>query len=188
MRLSQLKTIIAGLSVLVLVACGATPTEEKMPDPIGDFKLGHLVVFAKNAQMGPLSREAAPEEFEAAIRAQLEPKLRPLNGSKFYNVAVSVDAYILAVPGIPIVASPASGIVVSLNVWDDAKGTLVLEEHKKFTVTEKFSAKSFFGSGLTQTKEEQIASLAEVVVGQIDAYMRENQDKFIDTTVTTSDP
>jgi len=187
MILTRLKIAITGLVSLVLVSCGETPATISAPEPIGDFKLGHLVVFAKNAQMGPLSREASPEELEAALRAELEPRLVPLKGSKFYNVAVSVDAFILAVPGIPIVASPPSGIVVSLNIWDDKKGTLVFEEHKRFTVAEKFNAKSFFGSGLTQSREQQIAALANVVVEQIDTFMRANADKFVDPDKDASD-
>ncbi len=187
MILTRLKIAIAGLASLVLVSCAQTPATISEPEPIGDFKLGHLVVFAKNAQMGPLSREATPEELEAALRAELEPRLVPLKGTKFYNVAISVDAFILAVPGIPIVASPPSGIVVSLNVWDDKQGTLVFEEHKRFTVAEKFNAKSFFGSGLTQSREQQIAALANVVVEQIDTFMRANADKFIDPDKDASD-
>ena len=180
MLLPKLKLALSAVLLLALASCGEAPREIPAPEPLGDFKIGHLVVFAKNAQMGPLSREAAPEEFESALRAELEPRLLPLKGSKFFNVAVSVDAYILAVPGVPIVASPSSGIVVSLNVFDDSAGVRILEENKRFTVAEKFSAKSFFGSGLTQTKEEQIAGLARVVVEQIDAYMRENEAAFID--------
>lgn len=187
MILTRLKIAIAGLASLVLVSCAQTPATISEPEPIGDFKLGHLVVFAKNAQMGPLSREATPEELEAALRAELEPRLVPLKGTKFYNVAISVDAFILAVPGIPIVASPPSGIVVSLNVWDDKQGTLVFEEHKRFTVAEKFNAKSFFGSGLTQSREQQIAALANVVVEQIDTFMLANADKFIDPDKDASD-
>jgi hypothetical protein len=165
---------------LVLAACASTPEPEvePTPEPMGDFKLGFVVVVADNPEIGPLSREVTTEQIVAAFKPKLERKLRAFDGERLYNVAVTVEGYILAKPGIPVVASINSGIVVALNVWDDERAVRVTEEHKRFTVVEKLSGKSFLGSGLTQNKEQQLESLATSTVEQIMRYLRRNEDVF----------
>ena len=176
----RLGLALAALTLL-LAACTArpeAPEAEPAPEPMGDFKLGFVVVVAKNPEIGPLSREVTEEQLIEAFKPRLERRLRAFDGERLYNVAVTIEGYILAKPGIPVVASISSGIVVALNVWDDERGVRVTEEHKRFTVVEKFSGKSFIGSGLTQNKEQQLASLAESTVEQIMKYLRANQDVF----------
>jgi len=166
---------------LLLAACASrpeAPAEEPVPEPMGDFKLGFVVVVAKNPEIGPMSRKVTEEQLINAFKPKLERRLRAFDGERLYNVAVTIEGYILAKPGIPVVASMSSGIVVALNVWDDERAVRVTEEHKRFTVVEKLSGKSFIGSGLTQTKEQQLESLAESTVEQIMDYLRKNQDVF----------
>ena len=169
---------LAALALLAACTDTAGPVSRSAPEPLGDFKLGYAVVVAKNAQKGPLSREATPEEWVALIKPKLERMYRPLQGDRFYHISVSVDGYVLAVPGVPVIASPKSMLVVSLNVWDDERGKLVLEPNKRFTIIEAISGKSILGSGLTRTKEEQMQVLVDQALKRIDAYLRENADAF----------
>lgn len=100
-------------------------------------------------------------------------------GDKFYNIVVSIDAYILAVPGIPLVAAPKSAMLVSLNVWDDAKGERITEEHKQFKIVEKIRGKGLIlGSGSTQSREEQLAVLSRLAMIEIEKYLHENVHVF----------
>lgn len=172
-------TFIAALA-LMLTSCGEAPDAVSVNrEPLGDFKLGLAIVVAKNVEKGPLSREATPQELESSMKAELERVFRGYDGKKFYNIAVSVDAYVLAMPGIPIIASPKSALVVSLNVWDDAKGERITEEHKQFTILEKITGSSFLlGSGLTLSREEQLAELTKSAVTEIHKWLRENEHVF----------
>ncbi|MFT4716697.1 MAG: hypothetical protein ACI861_000527 [Paracoccaceae bacterium] len=174
------KLALLGLAALVLASCAeTTETVAVAPDPLGDFKLGFVTVFADNAEKGPLSREATPDELEFGLKNEMDRAFQAYNGTKFYNLAVSVDTYILAIPGIPLVASPKSALIVSLNIWDDAKGERIGEEHQQFTILEKITGGSLiFGSGLTQSKEEQLIGLQKSAVKRIEAWLQENKQLF----------
>jgi len=180
----RIRFFLFGVLALSLAACAAAPKPEVVvaPAPMGDFKLGFAVAVADKVQKGPLSREVTQNVLVNAMKSELDRVFSPFEGSKFYNLGVSVDAYVLAVPGLPIVASPSSALVVTLSVWDDAKQKMILAEPKQFTVLEKLSGKSIFGSGLTQTKEQQLASLIHSAVKQIEAYLRENESLFQNAT------
>ncbi len=172
------RATLFGLLAFLLVSCAEGEAPTTPVEPLGDFKLGFVVVVAKNAQMGPLSRPASTEEWEAAFKSALTKNFSGYQGDRFYHISVSVDGYVLAVPGVPIIASPKSGIVVSLNVWDDKRQVRILEENKRFTVLEAISGKSILGSGLTQSREEQIASLTRSAVNQVHQYLKANKDAF----------
>ncbi len=182
-----IKRFAFGLVAFTLVACAETGPVDKKPEPLGDFKLGYSIVVAKNAEKGPFSRDATAEELEASLKAEVERVFGVYDGPRLYHIAIAVDAYVLAVPGVPIVASPKSAFVVSLNVWDDARQVKVTEEHKQFTVLEAFTAKSIFGSGLTQSREEQMAGLSRSTVKQIHIWLRENEAVFQSQPTETPD-
>lgn len=173
-----LRRLSLGLIGIVLVACTPVDVAKEQLDPLGEFKLGHTVVITKNTKKGPLSREIAMEEIELVLGAEIKRVFGGFEGSKFYHIAITVDAYVLAAPGIPLVFSPKSALVVSLNVWDDATQKMILEEPKQITVLESFSGKTFLGSGLTQTKEEQLAGLTNNAVAQVYKHLRENEALF----------
>ncbi len=177
-----------GVAALALVACAETDANGKPPDPLGDFSLGFAVVVAKHAEKGPFSRDATPEELEAAVKSEIQRVFGPYDGDRLYHVAIAVNAYALAVPGIPLVASPKSALVITLNIWDDANQVKVGEEHKQFTILERISGKTLLGSGITQTKEEQLAGLARSAVRQVEKYMRENEALFVDPNAAETEP
>jgi hypothetical protein len=174
---------------VVLVSCGDVPSPGAAAvEPLGDFKLGFAIAIAKNAEQGPMSRDATTEELETALISEIKRVFGVYKGDKFYNVVVSVDAYVLALPGIPLVFSPKSALVVSLNVWDDQKGERITEEHKRFTILEKITGGSLLlGSGLTQSREEQLAALVQTAVFEIHKWLRENEHVFGGEAETASE-
>lgn len=166
------------LSLAVLAGCGANDLDEA-PVPLGDFALGLNVVFADNVKKIPISREATVEELETAMKKAIEERFGRYQGTKLYNFGISVDTYALAPPGIPLIASPKSALVVTATLWDDAAQAKLNEEGKQFTVFEGTSAESaVLGSGLTRTKEEQLERLTRNAAKEIERWMVQNPAWF----------
>jgi len=171
---------LAALSV-VLVAC-AGPVKETAPQsvkPIGDFKLGILVVYAEKVKKGPMSRNATPQQLQSALDTEMRRRFGALDGKKFFNISVAVDAYALARTGIPLLLTPSSALAVTINIWDDATKKIISEDDKQFTTIEKISGRSLIGSGLTMTADQQLHELVVITVDKIEAYMRENEALFV---------
>ncbi|MBN2907158.1 MAG: hypothetical protein JXJ18_10660 [Rhodobacteraceae bacterium] len=168
--------LLAGLAFLT--ACGAKTDLAGPPEPLGDFRLGYDIVVSKNAKMIPPSRSATPEEWEAVLKEALDKRFRRYDGEKLYHFGINVDGYALAVPGIPVVLSPKSILVLSANVWDDAAGKKLNEEPKQVSVLESLSGDTLVGSGLTQNKDEQMRNLAENAAVRIERWLVENREDW----------
>ncbi len=177
MPLVRLLALLFGLAALA--ACARNDLD-RPAEPIGNFRLGLAVVVTDQMQKVPISREATGEEWEAVLKEALEARFGRFEGDKLYNIGVAVDGYALAPPGIPVVASPKSILVVSVAVFDDAAQTMLNEggKGKQITAFEQTSGETLLGSGLTQTKEEQMRNLAFVAVSKIEDFLRENPEWF----------
>ncbi len=159
-----------------LSACADGARELKKPvAPIGNFKLGHAIVVAPNIVQGPASRDATAEQWVAGVDAALEQRFRRYEGDKFFHLGVSVEGFVLAVPGVPLVFNPNSVVIVKVTVFDDAAGAKMNEEPEQITALEAVSAKTMVGSGVTQTKEEQMQLLSDNIALQIEKWMRRMQ-------------
>lgn len=177
---TRIRFVIAALAVVVLSAC-AKDDLTGPPEPMGQFRLGHNIVVADNAQLGPLSRKATPDEWETSLTAAIDQRLgnQRYNGEKLYHLGVAVDGYALALPGVPMVATPKSVLVVSVTVWDNAAGGKINEKPKQLTAFENAPQKTFFfGSGLTQTKAEQMENLSRSAAKAIHKWLLENKAWF----------
>lgn len=164
---------------LGLAACAETSLDDR-PEPIGDFRLGFLVPNASaNLTKGPLSRDATPEEWNAALETAFRPRFARYEGSSFYHLGVIAEGYVLAQPGIPVVLAPKSALIFSVVVIEDSTQTTLTAEPEQFTVLEDFSATSVVGSGLVLSKEEQMANLADNAAQTVERWMRE-QPWFFD--------
>ncbi|PVA10934.1 hypothetical protein DC366_03870 [Pelagivirga sediminicola] len=153
--------LIAFFSALLTVAACTNPNDlDKAPVPLGDFKLAHNVVVAPNLTKGPASRDASKEEWIASMKKAVDERFSRYDGDKLYHLGVSIEGYVLAVPGVPIVASPKSALILNATVWDDAAGKKLNEKPEQITVIESFSGETVLGSGLTQSKEEQMTNLS----------------------------
>ena len=163
----------------LLAACGAADQDLSEPvEPIGEFRLGHNIVVADNAQQVPPSRSATPDELEAAIKASVQRRFGRYEGSQLYHIAISVEGYSIAPPGIPLVLNPKSVMVIKATVWDDAAGGKINEEPHQIVVFERLSGETAISSGLTQSREQQISNLADNTARLVELWMRDNPDWF----------
>ena len=167
------------LVLAVFLSACAAPVDENRPQAeLGDFRLGHNIVVGSTARpVGP-TREATPEEWEAVLTAEIDRRLGTLNGEKLYHLGVSVDGYALALPGIPVALNPRSTLVISVTAWDNATQTKLNPEPHQIVVFEAASRETFIGSGLTQTRGEQMANLARNAVYEIEGWLMENRVWF----------
>lgn len=165
--------------ILTLVACAAgDPLDEELP-PMGDFRLGHNIVVSENMQQVPPSRNATPEEWQEILVSEIDRRFGAYEGDRLYHIGVAVDGYALAPPGIPIVLSPRSILVLSVNIWDDALGAKLHEESEQIVVFEGSSPETMLlGSGIVRNRTEQMGILARNAARRIQLFMLENPEWF----------
>ena len=170
------------LALCVALASGCAKSSLTDPNAnLGNFQLGFAVVVADNMKKVPISRDASVEEWEASLQKALDARFkRYTNGTKLYNIGVAVDGYALAPPGIPIIAAPKSILVVSATIFDDASQQMLNpgQKGKQITIFERRSGKTFIGSGLTQTKQQQLDELSFVAALRIEEWLQQNPEWF----------
>jgi hypothetical protein len=149
------------LAVLSLSGCEDISDLSKTPSPIGEFALGHNIVVAPNLVMGPASREVPNEAWIEAITKAVDERFSRYDGDQLYHFGISLEGYVLAQPGLPVVLSPKSVMILKLTVWDDAAGKKLNSEPEQITVLETLNGDTIVGSGLTKTADEQMQTLAE---------------------------
>jgi hypothetical protein len=172
----SIRTALLALPLL-LAACGQSDLAEP-PVPLGDFALGLNIVVADKVEMVPISRKATPDEWEAAMKKAVEDRFGRYEGTKLYNIGISVDGFALAPPGIPVVAAPKSVLVVTANIWDDAAQQKLNPEGRQFTVFESLSGDTVIGTGLTRTKKEQMDALSYNAAKKVETWLLENPEWF----------
>ncbi len=167
------------LSLSLLGACGAKEDlAVDPPVPLGDFVLGLNIVIADEAGKVPISRNATPEEWEAAMKKAVEDRFGRYQGSRIYNIGIKIDGFALAPPGIPIVAAPKSVLAITANFFDDATQTRMHSEGKQIIVFESFSGDTVIGTGITRTKAEQMAALSYNAVKAVERWLLQNPEWF----------
>ncbi|MFZ5963961.1 hypothetical protein ACOXXX_13505 [Thalassococcus sp. BH17M4-6] len=172
----MMRKLLCCLALIGLTACADGARELKEPaEPLGDMKLGHAIVVAPNIVKGPLSRDATDEEWIASLDNALEERFRRYQGDKFYHIGVSIEGYVLAQPGVPLVLSPKSVLILNATVWDDAAGKKLNTEPEQITVLEAVSPNTIVGSGLTQSKAVQLRVLSANAALKIEQWMRKMQ-------------
>lgn len=164
--------LFALLAIVATLAACTNPNDlDEAPPDLGDFRLGYNVVVASKMQRGPVSREATPEEWQQSLTKAIDDRFSRYQGDRLYHLGVSVEGYVLAQPGIPLVASPNSVLILLLTVWDDAAGTKMNAEPEQITIMETISGNTILGSGLTQSKEVQMENLSRNASKQIENYL-----------------
>lgn len=157
MRLTRFLPL--GLCLALLAACQTNDLKEP-PPPLGDFVLGLNIVVVDNPQTVAISRKADPDELKTALTKAIQNRFGRYEGSRIYNLGVSVDAYMLAPPGVPVLVRPQSALIITATVWDDATQKKLNPEGKQITVLEKLDADTAIGSGWTRNKHKQIEVLS----------------------------
>lgn len=174
--LKRVTLALCTIALLSACASGAKLGEERAE--LGDFRLGHAVAVADTAMMGPASRRAEPGAWEESLSAEIQRRFGRYDGETLYHVAVAVQGYVLAIPGIPILAAPKSILIVGVTIWDDAAGKKLNDKPHRITVLESLSGETAISSGLTQSAEQQMQNLSQNAVGAIERWMATQADWF----------
>ena len=153
--------LLACLGLLVATACTNAGDLDSEPTYLGNFHLGYNVVVAPNLTRGAASRAATEEEWTEAVERAIDARFSRYEGTKLYHLGVSLEGYVLAIPGVPLVASPNSALILKITVWDDAAGAKLNAEPETLTVIESISPATMIGSGITQTREQQILEFVQ---------------------------
>ncbi|KIT17983.1 hypothetical protein [Jannaschia aquimarina] len=168
MRLNRRGFCALGLTGLA--ACGTTadPLTEDLVD-LGDFRLVAPIVVSDNLQKIPPSRDATAASWEAAMKTELSRRFDRYQGDRGYYIAISLDGYALAPPGVPVVLTPKSILVVTANLWtaDPQEKVAGPTQLTTFEGAEGL----IVGSGLIKSAEEQQATLVRNMAGRIQAWM-----------------
>ena len=175
--MSAIRPIAFSLALLALAACQNSDLAEP-PAPLGPFRLGLNIAVADNIQKVPISREATKEQWEAAIEKAVQDRFGRYQGDKLYDIGIAIDGYALAPPGIPVVLKPKSILVITANIWDDAAKKKLNPEGKQFTVFEGLSGDTVVGSGLTKTREQQMATLSYNAAKAVEGWLLTHPEWF----------
>ena len=171
----RLTALLAGLALLT--ACTAPTPEDPLVD-LGAFHLGHNIVVAPKMQEGPVSRHATQEEWVEVLTGAVADRFGRYDGDQLYHFGMSVEGFMLAPPGIPVLYNPKSVLIVNLTVWDDAAGKKLNDKPKQITAFETPSGGSVLvGSGYERTKEEQMQGLARNLVAEIEDWLVEMREQ-----------
>ena len=185
--MTGLRLIAVSLCLALLAAC-ETNDLKKPPVPLGDFVMGLNIVLADRAEAPGISRQATPDEWKAALTKAMTDRFGRYDGNRIYNFGINVDGYVLAPPGIPVLFSPHSALIVTVHVFDDAKQKELNPGGKQLTMVEGVSPESFIGSGLTQTKQQQMALMSYRAALAIQKYLLEHPEWLGLPTTTAPAP
>mgnify|MGYP003115807956 FL=1 len=167
----MVRILSALISIVVLSACNGASDLDKPAVPLGDFNLYHNIVVAPKVQKLPISREVSEEVLTTAVKDAIAERFDRYEGARNYHFGVSVEGYVLAPPGIPLVLAPKSIMILNLTVWDDAAGQKLTDEPHQITVFESLDQGPIVGSGYTKTAEEQLKNLSQNAAKSIETYL-----------------
>ena len=167
---------ICGLVMMVVLsACASSRDLDDAPVPLGDFRLVHNIVIADKAQRGPLSRKASEDQLATAVKAAMAERFGRYDGASRYHFGISVEGYVLAQPGIPLVLAPKSALILNVTVWDDAAGGKLNDEPEQITVLETFGTAPIIGTGYTMSAEEQLTELSQNAAKAVERFLVRQQ-------------
>jgi hypothetical protein len=171
--------IFAFLSVLIMLAGCANQTIKGPPVPLGDFSLGHNVVVTKNTQSSIISRNVSDEKLVAAMTGAIDQRFGRYEGENLYHLGISIEGYVLAPPGVPVIYTPKSLLLVTVTVWDDAGGRKLNEAPHQVIALETTGGDSLvIGSGWGRNKEKQLAGLTFNAAKSIEAWLVEQTETY----------
>ena len=98
-------------------------------------------------------------------------------GAQEYDIGISLEGYMLAPPGVPVIYNPKSTAIVLVNVYD-VRNKEFLAKAKQFQVLEDTTGESAFaGSGNARTREEQMNGLALKVADRVEEWLAEEHEE-----------
>jgi len=159
-------------ALALLAACGETRLDEA-PEDLGAFQARVTHVYTEKALQWPLSRNAEHSEWTAPIKNAVDTRLRRYEGSQEYDVAVTLEGFMLAPPGVPVLFSPKSAVVVNVFVYDVAEEKFLAKKHQMEIFESTTGESALLGSGHARTKQEQIQGLAINIADKVEEWMAE---------------
>ncbi|MEM1075657.1 MAG: hypothetical protein AAGI36_14445 [Pseudomonadota bacterium] len=164
----------AALVACTLTILGCTQTEvNEAPENLGEFSLRVNYAFADKAVQGPVSRDATPEEWTAAIQNAIDVRLARYGGSQQYDIGISLEGFMLAPPGVPILMSPRSTAIVFVNVYDVEQKEFLAKAHQIQVLEDTSGESALVGSGYIRTREEQMSGLSLKVADRVEEWLAE---------------
>jgi len=174
LRMTRLVSVVA---VAGLVAACSTPATLDEPiEPMGNFLLGHNIVVVKDPEIGPFSRTATDEEWQKSLTDAIAARFGRYDGDKYYHIGIKIDAYALGMAGVPLVFKPQSVLAITVNIWDDSTQKRLNAEPKHLTIFEGLSGESIVGSGLTQSKAQQMQRLSTNAAKAVQEWILQNPE------------
>lgn len=171
--------ILALLSGLAFMAACGTKIQDQPPVDLGAFKLGHNIVVAPKMVKGPISRDATEEEWTTTLKSAVNERFSGFEGDQLYHFGISVEGFMLAPPGVPVLYNPRSMLIINVTVWDDAAGKKLNEKVHQITVLEDSTAETaFLGSGRKRTKQEQMDGLSANAMDQLGEWLTAQNAEF----------
>lgn len=165
--------------ILLLGACAGQPLHER-PEPIGDFRLGYAIAKVDRPEQGPFSRVVSDEQIKVEVEEHVRARLGRYDGDGLYHIGMAVGGYVLAQPGVPLVFSPKSIMIVDVTVFDNATRQKLNPEPFRITAWEGLeNTVPIIGSGLARNAEKQLANLSEQVAVQLENWLREHPEWFV---------
>lgn len=171
-RINRRTFATSGIALAGLSACAVKdPLGEDLP-PMGDFELAFTVVVSENAKKIPPSRNATSGALKSVMTSEVERRFGAYKGGTGYVIALNIDGYALAPPGIPIVLTPKSIMVVSANLWR-------ADPQEKLAGPEQISTFEgantlLLGSGLVKDADEQLETLCRNTAKKVQSWLLRN--------------
>jgi len=163
---------------LLLTACAGQPLHER-PEPLGDFRLGYAIAKVERPEQGPFSRVISDQAIKSEVEGAVRARLGRYDGDGLYHIGMAVGGYVLAQPGVPLIFSPKSIMIVDVTIFDNATREKLNDEPFRVTAWEGLeNTAPIIGSGLARNAEKQLANLSEQVAVQIEAWIRKNPQWF----------
>lgn len=167
------------IAALALAACETRTGIDAPPESLASFQLGHVAVVADKATKAPISRDATPEQWQGALTKAVRERFERIPGDTYYHLGIHVDGYALAPPGVPLVVSPKSVLIISVTLMTDTEGGKKLNDKpEQLTVFETLSGDTVVGTGLTKTAEEQMQNLSFNAAMAIEDWLAKNPQYF----------
>jgi hypothetical protein len=162
-----------GVLLALVAACAQTTEVLEPPVDLGNFRLGFNYVYAGKAQTASaVSREASEEELSQTLKDAIDARIGRYSGSQPYQLGVSIEGYILARAGLPVVAAPKSAMIIRVTVYDADSQKLNLTP-EQMTIIENLDGESLIGTGWTQTADKQLRGLARNAAKAIETFLME---------------
>lgn len=167
------------IAALALAACETRTGLQAPPESLASFQLGHVAVVADKATKAPISRNATPEQWQVALDKAVRERFDRIPGDTYYHLGIHVDGYALAPPGVPLVVTPKSVLIISVTLMTDTEGGKKLNDKpEQLTVFETLSGDTVVGTGLTKTAEEQLQNLSFNAALAIEDWLARNPQYF----------